>query len=69
VQALPELVDWTELEVARAEVEIPQESLDAEIEALRESVAVLAPAGEVVERSASHPADSHDDDVVPLHRA
>ena len=30
----------------RAEVEIPQESLDAEIEALRESVAELAPAGD-----------------------
>src|SRR6476619_6375558 len=35
VQALPELVDWTTLEVARAE-----------IEALRESVAELAPAGD-----------------------
>ncbi len=46
VQALPELVDWTTLEVPRAEVEIPQEAVDAEIEALRESVAELAPAGE-----------------------
>jgi len=46
VQPLPELVDWTELEVARAEVEVPQESVDAEIEALRDSVAELAPAGE-----------------------
>jgi trigger factor len=46
VQALPELADWTTLEVPRAEVEIPQESLDAEIEALRESVAELAPAGD-----------------------
>jgi trigger factor len=46
IQALPELVDWTTLEVPRAEVEIPQETLDAEIEALRESVAELAPAGE-----------------------
>jgi trigger factor len=46
VQALPELVDWTQLEVARAEVEVPQESVDAEIEALRESVAELAPAGD-----------------------
>ena len=33
-------------EVPRAEVEIPQETLDAELEALRESVAELAPAGE-----------------------
>jgi trigger factor len=46
VQALPELADWTTLEVPRAEVEIPQESLEAEIEALRESVAELAPAGD-----------------------
>ena len=44
VQPLPELSDWTELEVPRAEVEVPQESIDAEIEALRESVAELAPA-------------------------
>ena len=46
VQALPELADWTTLEVPRAEVEVPQESVDAEIEALRESVAELAPAGD-----------------------
>jgi trigger factor len=44
VQALPDIVDWTTLEVRRAEVEIPQEAVDAEIEALRESVAELAPA-------------------------
>ena len=31
---------------ARAEVEVPQESVDAEIEALREAVAELAPAGD-----------------------
>ena len=46
VQPLPELVEWTELEVPRAQVEVPQESLEAEIEVLRESVAELAPAGE-----------------------
>ncbi len=46
VQALPEIADWTTLEVPRAEVEVPQESVDAEIEALRESVAELAPAEE-----------------------
>jgi trigger factor len=46
VQALPEIVDWTTLEVARAEVEVPQEAVDAEIEALRETVAELAPAGD-----------------------
>ncbi|HSI98306.1 MAG TPA: trigger factor [Gaiellaceae bacterium] len=44
VQPLPEIVDWTGLEVPRAEAEVPQESVDAEIEALRESVAELAPA-------------------------
>jgi trigger factor len=44
IQALPEIVDWTALEVARAEVEVPDESVDAELEALRESVAELAPA-------------------------
>jgi trigger factor len=46
VQPLPELVDWTTLEVPRAEIEVPQEVVDAEVEALRESVAELAPAGE-----------------------
>jgi trigger factor len=46
VQELPEIVDWTTLEVPRAEVELPQETVDAEIEALRESVAELAPAGD-----------------------
>jgi trigger factor len=46
VQPLPELVDWTTLEVPRAEIEVPQESIDAELEVLRESVAELAPAGD-----------------------
>ena len=46
VQPLPELVDWTTLEVPRAQVDVPQDSVDAEIEALRESVAELAPAGD-----------------------
>src|SRR5437867_12045519 len=36
VQALPELVDWTQLEVPRADVEVPQEAVDAELDALRE---------------------------------
>jgi trigger factor len=43
VQPLPEIVDWTTLEVPRAEVEVPEESVDAEVEALRESVAELTP--------------------------
>ena len=46
VQALPEIVDWTTLEVPKLEIEVPQESVDAELEALRESVAELAPAGD-----------------------
>jgi trigger factor len=44
VQPLPEIADWTELEVPRAEVEVPEEAIEEEIEALRESVAELAPA-------------------------
>ena len=51
VQALPDIVDWTTLEVPRVEVEVPQESVDAELEALRESVAELAPAGDRAARS------------------
>jgi trigger factor len=43
VQPLPEIVDWTTLEVPRAEIGVPEEAVDAEIEALRESVAELAP--------------------------
>jgi trigger factor len=44
VQPLPELVDWTTLEVPRQEVEVPEEAVDAELEALRDSVAELVPA-------------------------
>jgi len=44
VQPLPDIVDWTTLEVPRVEAEVPQEAVDAEIEALRESVAELSPA-------------------------
>jgi trigger factor len=44
VQPLPDIVDWTALEVPRAEAEVPEEAIAAEIEALRESVAELAPA-------------------------
>jgi trigger factor len=43
VQPLPEIVDWTTLEVPRVEAEVPAETVDAEIDALRESVAELAP--------------------------
>jgi trigger factor len=44
VQAPPELVDWTTLEVPRAEVEVPVEAVDQAIEALRGDVAELVPA-------------------------
>jgi trigger factor len=44
VQPAPEIVDWTTLEVARPEAEVPQDAVDAEVEALRESVAELVPA-------------------------
>jgi trigger factor len=44
VQPLPDIVDWTSLEVPRPEAEVPRESVDAEVEALRETVAELAPA-------------------------
>ena len=44
VQPTPEVVDWTTLEVPRAEAEVPQELVDQELEALRQSVAELVPA-------------------------
>jgi trigger factor len=43
VQPKPEPADWTELEVPYAEAEVPGELVDQELEALRESVAELAP--------------------------
>jgi len=43
VQPKPEVADWTRLEVPYQEAEIPAELVDREIEALRESVADLAP--------------------------
>jgi len=43
VQPTPEIVDWTTLEVPRAEVAIPEELVERELAALRESVAELAP--------------------------
>lgn len=43
VQPLPELVDWTTLEVPCPEPEVPQELVDRELEALRKSVAELVP--------------------------
>jgi trigger factor len=43
VQPLPEIVDWTTLEVPRAESEVPEELVAGELNALRESIAELAP--------------------------
>jgi trigger factor len=43
VQAKPELPDWSTLEVPRADPDVPQELIDAELEVLRSTVADLAP--------------------------
>ena len=43
VQPKPEVADWKQLEVPRAEPEIPIELIDQEIEALRDSAASLVP--------------------------
>jgi trigger factor len=59
VQPLPEIVDWTTLEVPKPEAEIPDEAVEAEIEALRESVAELAPVD-------SRPAQPGDTVIVDL---
>jgi trigger factor len=43
VQAKPELPDWKELEVGVDEVEVPEELVQAELDALRATVAELVP--------------------------
>ncbi len=43
VQPLPELADWSELEVPVADTDVPAELLDAELERLRDAVAELVP--------------------------
>src|SRR5947209_1819723 len=43
VQAKPDVADWTQLEVGREEMEVPQELIEAELDALRGTVATLAP--------------------------
>src|SRR6185437_12085079 len=43
VQAKPELPDWKELEVGIAEVEVPDELVQHELDALRSTVAELVP--------------------------
>jgi trigger factor len=39
----PDVADWTRLEVPRADVEVPEDLIEAELEALRGSVAELVP--------------------------
>ena len=46
VQPKVDVVDWAELEVGKPEAEVPEELVTQELEALRESVAELVPAGE-----------------------
>ena len=43
VQAKPELPDWTQLEVGVADVEVPEELIQHELDALRATVAELVP--------------------------
>ncbi|HUH20860.1 MAG TPA: trigger factor family protein, partial [Gaiellaceae bacterium] len=43
VQPKPEPADWSQLEVPYAEPDVPSEVVDQELEALRETVAELAP--------------------------
>jgi trigger factor len=43
VQPTPEIVDWTTLEVPKARAEVPEELVQAELEALRGTVAELVP--------------------------
>jgi trigger factor len=43
VQAKPEIPDWKELEVGIAEVDVPEELVQAELDALRATVAELVP--------------------------
>ncbi|MGH3009138.1 MAG: trigger factor [Gaiellaceae bacterium] len=43
VQAKPEVADWTQLEVGREEMGVPEELIQAELDALRSTVAELIP--------------------------
>ena len=43
VQAKPELPDWSQLEVGAIEVEVPQELVEQELDALRATIAELVP--------------------------
>jgi trigger factor len=54
VQPKPEPADWTQLEVAAPEVEVPDELIDHELDVLRSSVAELTP----VEDRPAQPGDT-----------
>jgi trigger factor len=54
VQPKPEPADWTTLEVPRAEADVPEDLVDAELEALRSTVAELVP----VEGRPARPGDT-----------
>ncbi len=54
VQPRPEPADWTELEVPKHEAEVPEEAVQAELEALQRSVAELVP----VEGRPAQPGDT-----------
>ncbi|MDQ3066349.1 MAG: trigger factor [Actinomycetota bacterium] len=45
VQPKVDIVDWTQLEVGKPDAELPEELVQQELDALRESVAELIPAG------------------------
>jgi trigger factor len=51
VQPKVEVVDWTTLEVGRPDAEVPQELVEQELEALRETVAELVPADDRAARN------------------
>ena len=55
VQSLPELADWSALEVPAAEAEVPQELIEAELEVLRVTVADLAPVDGRAAREGRYP--------------
>jgi trigger factor len=53
VQPKPDLPDWTQLEVPRREIEVPEELIQAELDAVRATVADLAP----VDHRSAQPGD------------
>jgi trigger factor len=61
VQPRPEIADWTELEVPKPDVQVPEELIDGELDALRSTVAELAP----VEDRPAQPTDTVVLDLIP----